>query len=294
MRNSRRTAGRSPRSGSRLVTRPPAKVNLTLEVLGRRSDGYHDIRSLMVRVGLYDRLTIETGVEGLTLLCPDANLPGDESNLAMAAALAFREETGGPDGLRITLHKGIPTAAGLGGGSSDAASVLKGLNGLMGNPLSRDRLMELGLRLGSDVPFFIAGVPAVAEGRGEKLTPARDLPPMWYVLVNPGFGVSAAWAYRNLKLTGSSFGSKIQCLDGILSGARIELHNDLEGVVARSHPEVLEIKEFLMAQGAEGALMSGSGPTVFGVFRGALEAALAYIKISESLKAGVYLVQGLV
>ncbi|HAO93397.1 MAG: 4-(cytidine 5'-diphospho)-2-C-methyl-D-erythritol kinase [Deltaproteobacteria bacterium GWB2_55_19] len=268
---------------SSLTLSSPAKVNLFLKVLRKRSDGYHDIATLMQAVSLYDRVSVETGEgEGVTLWCSDPMLPDGSSNLAYRAADLYLKTTGVRKKVSIRIEKNIPVGAGLGGGSSNAATVLKALDELEGGRLGHERLLELSASLGSDCPFFISGKPAYAEGRGERLKPV-DLPKFAYILINPGFQVSTAWAYSNLDLTKN-------CEDNILthSGktpAKAEdlktlLVNDLEEVTLREYPVILGIKNALVESGAIASLMSGSGPTVFGVFndrRGA-EAALTPLR----------------
>ena len=246
----------------------PAKINLSLRVLRKRPDGYHDLASLMCCVGLYDVLTIVPGGTGIRVACGHPQVPEDERNLAYRAAELFfsRREVFG--GVRIAITKRIPVAAGLGGGSSDAAAVLLGLNRLAGHPLALRELMALARRLGADVPYLLYRKPCLATGIGDRLAPLRGLPRAPVVLVNPGIAVSTAWVYKNLnlrltkqpkQLNYSSFGNeKFSFAAG--------LHNDLEAVTLPRFPVIREVKGKLAALGAQGVLMSGSGPTVFGIF----------------------------
>lgn len=253
--------------------RTPAKINWSLSVRGLRPDGYHEILSLIQAIDLFDTLEFSPS-DGLTLITEAPIKTGD--NLVMKAALALRERFDVTAGARITLIKEIPLSAGLGGGSSDAACALKGLVKLWGLEPGADELMETALALGSDVPFFMAGTPAVARGRGEALSPAALLRPRALVLARPPLDVSAKWAYEALrapKLTNTALGDdNIRFLiDALNSGGFSPqvleaLVNDLEGPVTDLHPEVGALKETLMGLGAGAALMSGSGPTVFGLF----------------------------
>lgn len=245
----------------------PAKVNLYLRVLRRREDGYHDILSLMQRISLCDELIFRREAGGIAIRCPDSTLPEDQSNIVHRAAAAFLSRIGARAGVEITIHKRIPTAAGLGGGSSNAATALMTLNEMYGSPLTRDELLTTGGTLGADVPFFIFGNAAWASGIGERLTDAPPLPPLWFVLINPGFAVSTQWVYRelNLELTNRRINYSIPRFDTMDRLTR-GLTNDLEKVTIRSYPVLERIKSLLLDRGAGGALMSGSGPTVFGVF----------------------------
>lgn len=245
----------------------PAKINLCLRVLGRRPDGYHELCMLMQRVSLADRVTIRlSDAPGLAVDCPGLELAESEQNIAARAARLVMDAAGRVGGVRVHIDKRIPVAAGLGGGSSDAAAVLVGLNDMLGAPLSRAELLREGARLGADVPFFVFGETAWATGIGDRLVKAPPLPKVWYVLVNPGFAVSTAWVYGNLRLTSPGAVAKLpEFFDSPQDLVRL-LHNDLEPVTLGGHPQVAEVKEALLEAGALGALMSGSGPTVFGLF----------------------------
>jgi 4-diphosphocytidyl-2-C-methyl-D-erythritol kinase len=244
----------------------PAKINLCLSVLGRRPDGYHDVEMLMQMVGLFDQVTISLGGRGISLSCDSRAVPSGEENSAWKAATEMLRISGVEAGLAIEIKKNIPVAAGLGGGSSNAAAVLVALNRLLGIGLDRHQLAEIGSRIGMDVPFFFFGPTAFACGRGEILTELTPLPPLPVLLVNPGIETSTAWVYKNLNLRLTKKGdcNKIARLNlrNIVSG----LHNDLEQVTSAVHPVIERIKKALLVRGAAGALMSGSGPTVFGIF----------------------------
>jgi 4-diphosphocytidyl-2-C-methyl-D-erythritol kinase len=252
----------------------PAKLNLTLDVLGKREDGYHEMRMVMQSVSLADELTlsVEPG-EGIALSSNLGFLPLDERNLAAAAALRLREETGAEWGkLTIRLTKRIPVCAGLAGGSSDAAAVLRGLNQLCGLGLSLKELAEIGERVGSDVPYCVLGCTALAEGRGEQVTPLEPLPECWVVLAKPGFPVStpelfAQWDRRRPRCHPDTGGVIRALEERDLAGVARRMFNVFEEVLpARKRGQVEELKGELLRLGAMGAGMSGTGPTVFGLF----------------------------
>lgn len=251
-----------------MITREsPAKVNLYLKVLQKREDGYHDILSLMQRISLCDVMTFAATDRGIAILCPGTDLPTDQGNIVYRAATAFFSRIGAPPEIRITIRKRIPIGAGLGGGSSNAATVLMTLNEMHGSPLTREELMEIGAGIGADVPFFVFGKTAWASGIGDHLTEAPFSPPFWFVLINPGFEISTKMVYQELNfgLTKYGINYSIPCFyaaEDLIRG----LLNDLEKVTLRIHPVLDQIKILLLKNGALGALMSGSGPTVFGVF----------------------------
>jgi len=250
-------------------TRAPAKVNLTLHVLGRRSDGYHEIRSLMVPLSLADELEVGVGatVDGISVPGrPDLEVP---ENLCLRAVASFRRHVGPIPGVHVRLEKRIPTAAGLGGGSSDAAAVLRCLARESGISIDDPRLLRAALEVGSDVPFFLRSEPALVGGRGEHLFPAPPLPDgIPLVLVHPPFEVSAGEAYRALAEERRGNAPPPPPRPGALADPEAVshiLHNDLEAPVASRYPIRPLLRE-LEEAGALAALMSGSGPTVFGVF----------------------------
>lgn len=283
-----------------LVVAAPAKVNLSLHILGRRSDGYHELDTVMQKLDLADTLTLERiPVPGVHLSCPGSSLAEDSSNLVWKAAAAFFVETGlGQDeGVSIILEKKIPIAAGLGGGSSDAAAVLRGMDRLFRTGLSQETLLRLALTLGADVPFFVVPHCAVrATGIGEKMSPWETLANCSLILVNPGFSVSTAWVYENYTLTRVCKGSKLS--DSRESGGEGErqqpLHNDLEAVTVKQYPELEDIKQLMRGSGAQGTLMSGSGPTLFGIFPdmpcagGESAVAVCEKKLRKRYKQGVF------
>jgi 4-diphosphocytidyl-2-C-methyl-D-erythritol kinase len=257
------------RPGDRLELRSPAKINLFLAVHGKRTDGYHELTSLMCCVDLWDEITCVFQGTGIRVTCDEPSVPQDEGNLAAKAAASFMAHAGVPPfGLCMRIQKIIPAGAGLGGGSSNAATVLRGLNQYFGHPLSPSSLLQIAATLGSDVPFFIDSFPAIATGRGETLSKFEGLSPFPVVLVNPGFSVSTAWAYANLKLGLTNCEQKLKKipLDGKVFDPQHHLCNDLESVTEKVFPEIGIIKAILLDAGAVGALMSGSGATVFGIF----------------------------
>jgi 4-diphosphocytidyl-2-C-methyl-D-erythritol kinase len=245
-----------------------AKVNLALEVLGKRADGYHEIATVLQTVDLSDRIALEDA-PGLELRTSAAGVPSDEGNLALRAAAALRDAAGTAQGARITLDKRIPVAAGLGGGSADAAATLLGLNRLWRLRWSPAKLADLASALGMDVPFFLRGGAALGRGRGEVLEPLRA-GGLALVLVNPGFGVSTADVYGRMTPAMLTDGARCRAVVEALrrrNAARLaqSLYNGLEE--AAGHPAIARMKAALLAAGALGAAMSGSGPTVFGVAR---------------------------
>lgn len=247
----------------------PAKINTVLKVTGRRPDGYHELVSVMIPVDVTDTLTIRRGEgRGLQLRCTGRRVPDGEDNLAHRAARAFLSEAGTGDALDIHLHKRIPTAAGLGGGSSDAAAVLRGLDALYPGRVSREQLERLAVGIGADVPFFLHAVPSLAKGIGEILKPLEYWPDLWYVLVKPRIEVSTAWVYGqfSFELTADRNIRNINSLNKNAEAVAATLENDLESVTLDRFPEVRVARTALVEAGAMGALMSGSGPTVFGIF----------------------------
>ena len=252
---------------SRLSLKAHAKINLTLEVLGKRPDGYHEVAMIMQSVSLHDTVTLSLRDSGISLACDRSDLPCDSGNLAFRAADLLRREYGVARGVQIELTKRIPLAAGLAGGSTDAAAVLKGLNRLWQLALPAAELERLAARLGSDVPFCLQGGTSLATGRGEILTALPDFSGHGVVLANPPLQVSTAWVYGNFR--GSN-----QCRPEVsrlrqwigqqnFSAVAAALFNDLESVTIPAYPQIAAIKEQLLQAGAAGVLMSGSGPTVF-------------------------------
>ena len=258
------------RRSRRLTLTAAGKVNLALEVLEKRTDGYHELSTVMQTVDLTDRLVIEDADE-LVLRATSPEVPTDGGNLALRAAAALREAAKVDRGVRVRLDKRIPVAAGLGGGSSDAAAVLLGLNRLWNLRWPIARLAEVAETLGMDVPFFLKGGVALGTGRGERLTPLAGMP-MALVLVNPGTPLSTAAVYGRVTPAMYSDGARTQTVIAALrtrKPARLAacLYNGLEAAATGVSPDLARMRAALMAAGALGAVMSGSGPTVFGVAR---------------------------
>ena len=247
-----------------------AKINLGLYVLGKRPDGYHDIWTIFQELEFHDVLYFTKRDAPLTLTTNHPTLPVGDENLVCRAARAFAQKTGCPTQLAIHLEKQIPLGAGLGGGSSNAAAALRGLNQLFQVGISQKELAALGATLGSDVPFFLHGGTAIGTGRGEQIEPLPDLPPCWILLINPRIHVSSAWAYKNINLKLTNFPTKNNVFSqqhNAVTDALRTLENMLEEPVISHYPIIASIKNLLLEEGAEWASMSGSGSTVFGVFK---------------------------
>ncbi len=276
---------KKPSSAAVITAGAPAKINLGLRVLGKRPDGYHNVQSLMVPVSLYDELRLELGSRGVTLSCPNRDLPTDAQNLVYRAAQLVLDQCQRDEGVRIELKKSIPVSAGLGGGSSDAATTLLAVNQLLGSPLAVPDLHPLAVKLGADVPFFLLGRWAMAEGIGDRLTPINNVPTFWTVLMHPHFQVSTHWAYENLTLTTGPNGSKFNILGDTSAGEMTTSHqrlldrrqptledllpllvNDFEPLVFGHYPQLHDLREILLAADAKAVAMTGSGPTLVGLF----------------------------
>lgn len=256
----------------------PCKVNLLLNILGRRPDGFHELETVMLPVPLTDRLEFSRRPvgSGIELTCDHPGLPVDGSNLVHRAAQRFLEAAAVPEGVRIHLEKRLPLAAGIGGGSANAAVTLRALNDLFGGPLDADRMQVLAAGLGSDVPFFLQDGPALATGRGERVESLAPFPALrgcGLVLVHPGFGVSTPWAYQALAgypgaLNGRP-GQAAELVSALRSGGAREacerLYNSLEAPVLPKHPLLQLFQDFFRRQGALGTLMSGSGSSTFAI-----------------------------
>jgi len=252
-----------------LTVQTPAKINPVLEVLGKRPDGYHELALVFQAVGLYDRLTFEKKTGGVDLRVESpAGLAADDSNLIVKAAKLFsREILKSSDGVQITLHKKIPLAAGLGGGSSDAAATLRGLQWLFEVPVSEQKMHQMAAQLGSDVNFFLNGGTALGTGRGEMITPWKASAPLWVILVKPSEGLSTPAVYRSGRAL-MTIGDRVRELqkvwpEGSPASIAGHLFNGLEPAAFYLRPELKLMKERLMAEGALGVLLSGSGPTLF-------------------------------
>lgn len=266
-----------------ITLKAPAKVNYLLDVIRRRSDGYHDLRMVMQRIDLCDEISITlSDTPGISVQCGKNGVPDGPGNIAWKAAKIMLERSGSNHGINISITKNIPVAAGLGGGSSDAASVLMGLNELLETGLSDSELMELGVTLGADVPFFIFKKTALAEGIGEKLQEMPPMPSASVLLVNPGVHVSTGWVYKSLQLTNDKELTKLPNSYGTVKDICAIFENDLETVTIPAFPVIAEIKQLMIQNGAAGAMMSGSGSTVFALFENKDSAEQAQKNITTS------------
>ena len=255
----------------RVQLKAPAKINLTLKVVGKRTDGYHELETVMQQIDLCDEITIITANEGIEVSSNNSEVPSDASNLAFKAALLIGEKLGLNNGFRIYIDNKIPIGAGLAGGSTNAAAVLLGINEMLGGLLDLGTLLDLGLQVGSDVPFCILGGTALARGRGEILEPLPSGLHLEVVLVKPPQQLETAEVYRDLKLyelhdqpNNRAFLEAWHKCDII--GLAAQMKNDLETVSITKCPEIVVIKERLVSLGALHTLMSGSGPSVIGIF----------------------------
>lgn len=256
----------------KIVLKARAKINLGLDVLRRREDGYHEVKMIMQSIGLYDRLTITKNKENkINISCNRSFLPVNEDNLIYKACMLMKEEYGIDVGVDIELDKRIPVAAGLAGGSSDAAATLIGINKLYELGASEEKLKEIGVKIGADVPFCIMRGTVLACGIGEKLTALPDFKGVPIVIAKPAIGVSTKFVYTNLKLTEETVHPDIDGIIEAISAHDVKgvcnlLGNVLETVTIPEYPIIGDIKSRMMELGAVGSLMSGSGPTVFGIF----------------------------
>ena len=249
-----------------------AKINLGLDVLGKREDGYHEVRMVMQTIGIYDRLILtKIPEEEIRITSNLAFLPVNENNLIYKAIKLLKDEYHFPGGVSVDLNKFIPVAAGMAGGSTDAASTMFGVNRLFGLNLSIGKMMELGVRLGADVPYCVMRGTALAEGIGEKLTRITPVPHMWILIAKPQINVSTRLVYEQLDMGGIQ---KHPDIDGIIRAIEAQdvvriaqsMGNVLENVTVPLYPVIETIKQDMLSHGAINAMMSGSGPTVFGIF----------------------------
>ena len=252
-----------------LYEKAPAKINLTLDVLHKRPDGFHEVEMIMTTVDLADRVWLRPSNDGhINIKVSERFVPNDRKNLAYQAADLLKRKYGVREGVEIMLDKKIPVAAGLAGGSSDAAATLRGLNRLWKLQLSVDELAEIGSKIGSDVSFCVHGGTALAKGRGEKIQHLPAPPNCWVILAKPSISVSTADIYRNLDINSIEHPDTAGMLEALHSGDYDKmcatLGNVLEPVTMKIHPQVVVLKEKMEQFGADAVLMSGSGPTVFG------------------------------
>lgn len=276
----------------RLEKKSPCKVNLILNILGKRADGFHELETVMQPVNICDEMTFERAATGLQLTCSHPELPTGSKNLVHRAATAFLSAANISDGVRIHLQKNLPLAGGIGGGSANAAVTFSALNELFGKPLSPEKLHELAAALGSDIPFFLHDQPALATGRGEKVQLLENFPALCgraILLVHPGFGISTPWSYQNLARFPDALNgrtgraqeliSKLQADD--LAAATDGFYNSLEAPAFDKYPVLSLYKEFLREHGALVSLMSGSGSTTFAI----AENLAAADKLAEEFKS---------
>ena len=254
-------------------------------MLGKRANGYHDLSMVMTRISLFDEVTLTLKAEGVSLECDNPLVPSGADNIAWKAAQELIGRKNLQTGVDIAIKKRIPMGGGLGGGSSNAAAVLMGLNELTGKRVGEEELMEMGLNLGADVPFFIFNRTALAEGVGEVLSPVDDLPGLWLILINPGIHVPTAEIFGNLNLglTNKREEHTITRFYHKYSMVVSSLYNDLEKVTFRLYPKVREARDLLLEFGATGSLMSGSGSTVFGIYRSEEEARHYYSEMKKDV-----------
>jgi 4-diphosphocytidyl-2-C-methyl-D-erythritol kinase len=250
----------------------PAKVNLGLHIHKKRDDGFHELESLFQMVAWYDEVELEETQGNVELFCDTPGIPNDETNLVVKAARLLQNRYPGKcGGVQITLKKNIPSGAGLGGGSGNAAGVLLALNIIWNLKIPRDDLISMASELGSDVPFFLMSPCAIGTGRGEILQSVENQISFYILMIYPGFPISTPWVYENLKLKLTKPKNNISILKNFILRSEFAqlgaaLYNDLEPVVFKRYPEILRVKNDLLNSGAGGALLSGSGSTVFGIF----------------------------
>lgn len=264
----------------------PAKINLSLDITGKLENGYHALDTIMQTISIEDKITLAKTGRQISVLCDHPQVPQGNGNICHKAAEAFFEKTALEGGVIITIDKNIPVAAGLAGGSSDAAAVIKGLNLLYGTGLTQREMCEIGLKCGADVPYCIVAGTCRAKGIGEKLTKLPSFAGVYIVLVVPDFFVSTEWAYKNYDLNSPDEKPCTEELISYIRGRDIKntaerMVNVLESVTAKKHPEIQEIKNDIKKSGACGSVMSGSGPSVFGLFENEEKARIAFSVIRE-------------
>ena len=248
-----------------------AKINLSIDVLGKRPDGYHEVKMIMQTLMLHDIVIVKKGIGNINIECSNKWIPKGEKNIAYKAAALMMDKFGIKDGIDINIKKSIPVSAGLAGGSADAAAVFKAINELYELGLNTNELMQLGKTIGADVPYCIVGGTALAQGIGEKITLLSSFPCTDVLIIKPPFGVSTAWVYENLRLNEIHIRPDIQALQMGIEKQNItevsrEMINVLELVTIKRYSVIEKLKKQLIQNGAKGSLMSGSGPSVFGLF----------------------------
>ena len=283
------------KNSSMVVERASAKINLALDVLKKRADGYHEVRMVMQSVATADTVRLSPAPM-LTVTTDRSDLPNGPDNLAYRAAQAFERATGKTAAVRITIEKRIPMGAGLAGGSADAAAVLRGLNRLLGTGLSMDELRAIGASIGSDVPFCLAGGTALAEGRGEVITQLPSLPVCPVLLASPRFEVSAAWVYGHyqaeLVAQRPAISAMLMAIErSDWNGVIDAMGNVLESVTIPAYPAVAAIKQTMQQAGARAVLMSGSGPTVFALTKDKAQTELIAEAVRQQTGAVTYITE---
>ena len=270
-----------------IVRKAYAKINLGLDVIKRRPDGYHEVKMIMQTVGIYDVLTFQERKEsGILLEVNHAGIPADKNNLVYKAAQLIREQYEIKQGIKITLEKNIPIAAGMAGGSTDAAAVFQGMKQLFEIPMDTEKMMAMAVKIGADVPYCVMGGTALSEGIGEILSPLPAPPEGYLVIARPDINVSTRFVYESLDAQKLSFHPDIDGMvealrEGSLRGITDRMANVLETVTVREYPVIQEIKNEMLSEGAENALMSGSGPTVFGIWKRKEEAGAAAERLQK-------------
>lgn len=272
-----------------MLVKAYAKINISLDVTGKREDGYHLLKMIMQTIELYDFITVDRCNSGINIICNKPYVPIDERNLAYKAAKLFMDTYNIKSGVSIGIKKNIPVSAGMAGGSTNAAAVLKAVNQVFNANVSDDELKTLGLRLGADVPFCITGGTALCEGIGEIITPLKPFKNHILVLVKPSFGVSTKEVYQSLNINKIFKRPETEKLIQAMESEDLRfvsenMKNVLENVTLRKHTILREIKKEMMNRGALGSMMSGSGPTVFGFFDDMLKAQFCFEKLKENYK----------
>ncbi|MDF2505247.1 4-(cytidine 5'-diphospho)-2-C-methyl-D-erythritol kinase [Clostridium sp.] len=262
------------------------KINISLDIVGKREDGYHLLKMIMQTIDLYDLIDVNRIENGIELSCDKSYVPNDEKNIAYKAAKLFIDTYNIKDGVSIAINKNIPVAAGLAGGSTDAAAVLKAMRDIFNIDVSDERLMELGLKLGADVPYCILGGTALCEGIGEKITPLKPFKDKILILVKPNFGVSTKEVYKSFDIEKAFKHPETEKLIEAMESGDLQFISDnmknlLENVTSRKHTILKNIKDSMNRYGALGSMMSGSGPTIFAFFEDMLKAQLCFEYMKE-------------
>lgn len=264
----------------------PGKVNLRLDVVAKRTDGYHDLRSIMERISVSDEIELSLCEKGIEITSDNEDLPLGEDNIVFQAVKEILAYSSRNIGIKIHIKKNIPISSGLGGGSSNAASVIKAVNQMLKLKLSKEKLMQIGLKVGADVPFFLFEGPAIAEGVGEELTKIKSMPKLHFIIVNPKVPVSTEEVFKAYKIDEEKVKKtlkKVKIPNQFKTKREIVkfMNNDLEEVTLKRYPIIDEIKDVLDEYGAMGSQMSGSGPTVFGIFADKNKLDSAYEKLAD-------------